>query len=138
MARPRFLSSHWLAGAILAGAVLLGTRTFLSAMKSAPVETEPTDIVWGDARTAAPAQATTAGRYTTGREPGARILIIGTDDGVQFGRIGLTGERIDQTDRYRAGRRSQRSVLVTSRSGLIDVQSIDAVRYYGDDYRRVP
>lgn len=138
MAGPRFLSSRWLAGAILAGAVLLGGRTFQSAMKSEPVETEPTDIVWSDASTAVPAQAMTAGRYVTGREPGARILIVGTDGSVQFGRIGLTGERIDQTDRYRTSRRSQHSVLVTSRSGAIDVQSIDAVSYDGDDYRRVP
>jgi hypothetical protein len=138
MPLPRFLFSRWLAGAILAGAVLLGGKTLQLAMKSKPIETEPTDIVWSDVSTAAPVQATAAGRYATGRESGDRILLIGADGGVQFGRIGLTGERIDQTDRYRTGRRGQRAVLVTSRSGVIDVQSIDAVRYYGDDYRRVP
>lgn len=127
----------WIAALLLLLALALGGHTVYRAVRSHPVAPPLTGVVWiGETPEVDAIRRAAAGRYATGTAPGDRVITIAPDGHVSFGRVLASGERTDRTDTYRVGRRDRHVVLGTEHVGLISVENIDTLHYFGDAYER--
>lgn len=125
-----------LAVTLITLAVALDVYSLAAFLRVRPAVTAPAVAFVTDPKILEGARLAAAGRYTTGNDPGDRVLDISADGHVRFLRTVAGGQRTLGEDTYRVAKHNDTTCLVTSAGRLIDIQSIYAVVYCRDTYRR--
>lgn len=126
---------YGIAGAILAAGLALNGYTLYAAFYTESVNKKPAVTLLTDSNELAARAREAVGAYSTGSQPGDRVITITSDGKIRFSEIGAN-ESLATTDTFKLGRHDNKFCLLTPESDLVDFANPDTLVYYRDTYRR--
>lgn len=128
-------SRYGIAGAILAAGLALNGYTLYAAFYTESVNKKPAVTLLTEANELTARAREAVGTYSTGSQPGDRVITITADGKIRFSEIGAK-EGIANNDTFKLGRHDNQFCLLTPESGVVDFANPDTLVYYRDTYRR--
>ncbi len=120
---------------LLASAVLC-TITTRSALRIEPVDPSPTVQPVADSAEKTAHLRDAIGTFATGSDPGDYRVAVNGSGHIRFSILGAKGALVEYEDSYQLGHRGDKFYLITSNSGLVELDDIDTVVFAGDQYHR--
>jgi len=108
---------------------IFATDSVNRSVEAAPV-TDPVEL--------AARRRDVVGTYSTGSQPGDRVIVVLGSGTARFYEIGARGAINDTTENYRIARHDGQLCLATSAGGAVDVKDADTLVYWRDLYQRSP
>jgi hypothetical protein len=121
---------------LLIASLVVDIITVRKCLRTEPVRTEIAPAPLGDSPETAARRRDVAGVFATGTQPGDRVITIDAAGAVHFALRGSAALIPGDADAWQLARRGDDYVLVTRANGTIAIEGIDALRYWGDIYRR--
>lgn len=130
------LRSYVLPGLFLAAATVLAARTVSKALKFPGVLTPPPLPAITDGAEQARRLHDVIGTFATGAEPGDRVIVVEPNGRIRFHLLGPLDVALARSDAYHLALSRGHTLVVTSRSGVVEAVDIDHLSYFGDVYAR--